>query len=107
MATTRQSKTRRQSAVREQERMAKKAKDEQFRRRRNNLGGKGVAVAEICGAKYYSVVERNGRVWVINSEGHDGSWPPSRLELVSDLSFNFFTYSLTRWDRGTTNAFSI
>jgi hypothetical protein len=65
--------------------MARKAKEEQFRRRRINHGGKGVEMVEICGAKYYCVVERKGRIWEHNSEGHDGSWPPSRPELVSKL----------------------
>jgi hypothetical protein len=94
MPTTRQSKLRRQAALRKQK--DKKAKGEQFRRRRINLGGKGVDLVELCGAKFYSVVERHGHIWEFNSESHHGSWPPSRHDLVSDFHSELLPPLLTR-----------
>jgi hypothetical protein len=97
MPTTRQS-TRRQSAPRKtkKERMERKAKEERFRRRRINGLGKFVDLVEICGAKFYGVVERKDRIWELNSERHDGPWPLSRRELVSDFQLARLTYLPTR-----------
>lgn len=88
MPSTRQSTVRRQSAAwkqKEKERKERKAKNEQFRRRNRSSVRKGVGLVKLCGAKWYQVVERDGRIWETNSEDPDGPWPASRLELVSDF----------------------
>jgi hypothetical protein len=74
---------------------------------RINLGGKGLDLVELCGAKFYSVVERHGHIWEFNSESHHGSWPPSRHELVSEFHTELLPPLLTRnHDRETIDVLS-
>ena len=57
----------------------KKAENEQFRRRRTNLEGKGDDLYKLCGAKVYIRVEKGARSWEYIS--HE-NWPPGRDSMV-------------------------
>lgn len=66
----------RTSAIKE-----RKARGEQFRRRRINLMGKGADLNKMCGARVYILVERNARRWDFSSETSP-DWPPDQATLV-------------------------
>ena len=72
---------------------SKKATDEKFRKRKNNILKKGDELRLLCGADVYILLCRKGRYYIYNSTNQP-SWPPPPEKIVNTLETCSLCYAL-------------